>query len=137
MTIALNDSPKGTLLFERLRQRERQQNVYMVVDSGSEVSPIDRELGYLLGMTLLPEEVPQTGEGVGGEIQYVSRSLDLTIDGRAFKAPVAWLITDVASTPLLPGRAVVFDLFDIKFVQAEKRIEFEWRGEGDADETAA
>jgi hypothetical protein len=26
-------------------------------------------------------------------------------------------------------RAVVFDLFDIKFVQAEERIEFEWRGE--------
>jgi Aspartyl protease len=108
----------------------------MVVDSGSEVSLIDRELGYLLGLTLLPEEVPQTGEGVGGEIQYVNRSLDLTIDGRTFKATVAWLISDVAPAPLLLGREVVFDLFDIKFVQAEKRIEFEWRGEGDADEAA-
>lgn len=107
----------------------------MVVDSGSEVSPIDRELGYLLGLTLLPEEVPQTGEGVGGEIRYVNRSLDFTIDGRAFKATVAWLITDVASAPLLLGHEVVFDLFNIKFLQAEKRIEFEWRGEGDAEKT--
>jgi hypothetical protein len=85
---------------------------------------------------LLPEEVPQTGEGVGGEIQYVNRSLDFTIDGHTFKATIAWLITDVASAPLLLGREVVFDLFDIKFVQAEKRIEFEWRGEKDANETA-
>ncbi|PSB41202.1 hypothetical protein C7B77_27625 [Chamaesiphon polymorphus CCALA 037] len=125
--------PLGT----RIGLNGRQQNIYMVVDSGSEVSLIDRELGYLLGMTLLPEEIPRTGEGVGGEIQYVNRSLDLTIDGRAFKAPVAWLISDIAPAPLLLGREVVFDLFDIKFVQAEKRIEFEWRGEGDASETAA
>ena len=29
----------------------------------------------------------------------------------------------------LLGREIVFDLFEIKFVQAEERIEFEWRGE--------
>jgi Aspartyl protease len=130
-----NNEPWNPLYPVKIAHNDRHQNVYMVVDSGSEVSLIDRELGYLLGLTLLPEEVLQTGEGVGGEIQYVNRSLNFTIDGRAFKAPVAWLISDVAA-PLLLGREVVFDLFDIKFVQAEKRIEFEWRGEGDADETA-
>ena len=131
-----NNEPWNPLYPVTIALNERQQNVYMVVDSGSEVSLINRELGYLLGLTLLPEEVLRTGEGVGGEIQYVNRSLDFTIDGHAFKAPVAWLISDVANAPLLLGREVVFDLFDIKFVQAQKRIEFEWRGEADANETA-
>lgn len=131
-----NNEPWNPLYPVTIAFNERQQNIYMVVDSGSEVSLIDRELGYLLGLTLLPEEVPQTGEGVGGEIRYVNRTLDFTIDGHTFKATVAWLITDVVSAPLLLGREVVFDLFDIKFVQAEKRIEFEWRGDGDANETA-
>ena len=59
----------------------------------------------------------------------MKRIIDLTIDGCTFKAPVAWLLTEIANAPLLLGREIVFDLFVIKFVQAEKRIEFEWRGE--------
>jgi hypothetical protein len=34
------------------------------------------------------------------------------------------------NAPLLLGREVVFDSFDLKFVQADERIEFDWRGEG-------
>ena len=39
------------------------------------------------------------------------------------------LDTEIANAPLLLGRETVFDLFDLKFVQAEERVEFEWRGE--------
>ncbi len=67
-------------------------------------------------------------KGVGGEVQYVRRIIDRQIDNRTFQAPVAWLLTELANAPVLLGREVVFDLFDIKFVQAEERIEFEWRG---------
>jgi hypothetical protein len=114
----------------------KQKEMYMTVDSGAEVSLVSREIGDLLGFTVSLGEELETGEGVGGEIEYVTRSLDLTIDGRTFKAPVAWILTENTNAPLLLGREVVFDLFDIKFVQAEERIEFEWRGEKDANQTA-
>jgi Aspartyl protease len=114
----------------------KQKEMYMTVDSGAEVSLVSREIGDLLGFTVSLGEELETGEGVGGEIEYVTRSLDLTIDGHTFKAPVAWILTANTNAPLLLGREVVFDLFDIKFVQAEERIEFEWRGEKDANQTA-
>jgi hypothetical protein len=41
---------------------------------------------------------------------------------------VAWLQTEITDAPLLLGREVVFDLFNIEFIQAEERIEFKWRG---------
>ena len=114
----------------------KQKEMYMTVDSGAEVSLVSREIGDLLGFTVSLGEELETGEGVGGEIEYVTRSLDLTIDGHTFRATVAWILTENTNAPLLLGREVVFDLFDIKFVQAEERIEFEWRGDKDANETA-
>jgi hypothetical protein len=114
----------------------KQKEMYMTVDSGAEVSLVSREIGDLLGFTVSLGEELETGVGVGGEIEYVTRSLDLTIDGHTFKAPVAWILTENTNAPLLLGREVVFDSFDIKFVQAEERIEFEWRGDRDANETA-
>ena len=113
-----------------------QKEMYMTVDSGAEVSLVSREIGDLLGFTVSLGEELETGEGVGGEIEYVIRFLDLTIDNRTFKAPVAWILTENTNAPLLLGREIVFDLFDIKFVQAEERIEFEWRGAEDANEIA-
>ncbi|MCY7337084.1 MAG: hypothetical protein LH613_12875 [Chamaesiphon sp.] len=111
------------------------KEMYMTVDSsGAEVSLVSREIGDLLGFTVSLGEELETGEGVGGEIAYINRSIDLTIDGHTFRATVAWILTENTNAPLLLGREVVFDLFDIKFVQAEERIEFEWRGEKDADE---
>jgi Aspartyl protease len=103
------------------------KEILMVVDSGAQLSLISREVGESLGFTVSKGEPITIDQGVGGEVQYVRRMIDLTIDQRTFQAPVAWLLTDVTNAPLLLGREVIFDLFDIKFVQAEERIEFEWR----------
>jgi Aspartyl protease len=100
----------------------------LCVDSGAQLSLISHEVGKSLGFEVSKGEPITVGEGVGGEVKYVRRLIDMTIDKHTFKAPVAWLITEIASAPLLLGRDVVFDLFDVKFVQAEERIEFEWRG---------
>ncbi|WP_373541227.1 retropepsin-like aspartic protease [Chamaesiphon sp.] len=100
----------------------------MLVDSGAELSLISLDIGKLLGFRLADREILLEGTGVGGEIQYVNREIDLTIDGHDFQAPVAWLQTEIADAPLLLGREVVFDLFNIEFIQAEERIEFKWRG---------
>jgi hypothetical protein len=100
----------------------------MLVDSGAELSLISLEIGKLLGFRLADGEILSDGTGVGGEIQYVTRAVDFTIDGHSFRAPVAWLQTEITDAPLLLGREVVFDLFNIEFIQAEERIEFKWRG---------
>jgi hypothetical protein len=113
----------------------KQKEMSMIVDSGAEISLVSREIGDLLGFTVSLGEELETGEGVGGEIEYVIRSLDLTIDDHTFKAPIAWILTENTNAPLLLGREVVFELFNIKFVQAEERIEFEWRGAENANET--
>jgi Aspartyl protease len=104
------------------------EEILMIVDSGAQLSLISREVGDSLGFEVSRGEPITVGQGVGGEVQYVKRIIDLTIDGLTFKAPVAWLLTEIANAPLLLGREIVFDLFDIKFIQAEERIEFEWRG---------
>jgi hypothetical protein len=101
----------------------------MLVDSGAELSLMSLRIGNLLGFQLADGEILSDGTGIGGEIQYVTRAVDLAIDGHSFKAPVAWLQTEIIDAPLLLGREVVFDLFNIEFIQAEERIEFKWRGE--------
>jgi Aspartyl protease len=115
--------------------RFKQREVLMVVDSGAEIGLISKKLGEELGFSIAYGEKIEIGQGVGGEIEYVNRMVDMSIAGHTFKAPVAWILSDVDDTPLLLGREVVFDLFDIKFVQAEERIEFEWRGDKDANKT--
>jgi Aspartyl protease len=112
--------------------RSKQREVLMVVDSGAEVSLISKTLGEELGFSVAYGEKIEIGQGVGGEIEYINRIIDISIAGHTFKAPVAWILSEVGDTPLLLGREVVFDLFDIKFVKAEERIEFEWRGGQDA-----
>jgi hypothetical protein len=93
------------------------EEILMIVDSGAQLSLISYEVGKSLGFEVSKGEPITIG--------------DMTIDKHTFKAPVAWLITEIANAPLLLGRDVVFDLFDVKFVQAEERIEFEWRGKTD------
>jgi Cauliflower mosaic virus peptidase (A3) len=100
----------------------------MLVDSGAELSLISRDVGNLLGFQVANREIVSEGTGVGGKVEYVTREIDLTIDGNSFKAPVAWLQTEITDAPLLLGREVIFDLFNIEFIQAEERIEFKWRG---------
>jgi DNA-binding transcriptional regulator/RsmH inhibitor MraZ len=38
-------------------------------------------------------------------------------------------IVTLMKSILLLGREIVFELFNIEFIQAEERIEFKWRGE--------
>jgi hypothetical protein len=112
-----------------LSNREIDNEVLMLVDSGAELSLITLEIGKILGLQVAEREILSNGTGVGGAIQYVTREIDMTIDGHSFKAPVAWLQTNITDAPLLLGREVVFDLFNIEFIQAEERIEFKWRGD--------
>jgi hypothetical protein len=110
-----------------LKHQEQQIDTEMVVDSGADVSLISFNLGTDLGFKLADSEVKLGADGVGGRVEYVLRDIQMTVAQHSFAAPVAWLQTKIYPTPLLLGREVVFDLFNIEFRQADGEILFTWR----------
>ena len=107
-----------------LKHYDAQLDVTMLVDSGAEVSLITNKLGKDLGYELADSESTLLAETIGGTVEYVLRNVEMTIDGYAITAPVAWLQKDTGGEQLLLGREVVFDRFNIEFRQAEEKILF-------------
>ncbi|WP_310414152.1 aspartyl protease family protein [Chamaesiphon sp. OTE_8_metabat_110] len=105
-------------------QEARQLNI--LVDSGADFCLMPKQLGIDLGYRVGGEEVMSKAEGVGGEVDYVLRRVELSIDSHTLTVPIAWLQTDDAVECLL-GREVVFDKFDIEFKQRDRQIIFKYR----------
>ncbi len=112
--------------YEVILKATHSSQINILVDSGADISLISRQLGESLGLTKLPEELILEGETVGGNVSYLLRNLEISINSHQFTAPFAWLQTDDCEEILL-GREVVFDLFDIEFKQAEEKIIFKYR----------
>ncbi|GAA6614679.1 hypothetical protein NUACC26_004640 [Scytonema sp. NUACC26] len=100
----------------------------MLVDSGADFSLISLKAGQDLGYTLADGEQTLLAQTVGGTVECVLRKVEMTIDGKSFIAPVAWLQNNTTDVMLL-GREAVFDKFNIEFRQAEEKIIFSWREE--------
>jgi hypothetical protein len=111
-----------------LKNKEFQIEATMVVDSGADFSVISLKAGQELGYALAENEEILVGQAIGGRVEYVLRRIEMTIDGRTFIAPVAWLQNNTADVMLL-GREVVFDKFNIEFRQADEEIVLTWRGD--------
>ncbi len=119
---ASNWQPKYFVTFRY--QTARQLNI--LVDSGADFCLMPKQLGINLGYKVGNEEVMSKAEGVGGEVDYVLRRVELSIDSHTLTVPIAWLQTDDAVECLL-GREVVFDNFDIEFKQRDRQIIFKYR----------
>ena len=113
----------------KLQFRDIETTTIMLVDSGAELSLISLKTGQDLGLSLAYAETVSIAQTIGGRVEYVSRNIEMTIDGHSFIAPVAWLQTDTGGEQLLLGREVVFDKFNIEFRQADEQIIFTWRGD--------
>ncbi|MDJ0511457.1 MAG: retropepsin-like domain-containing protein [Crocosphaera sp.] len=113
----------------KLKHHDREIDVTMLVDSGAEVSLISLKMGQDLGLSLADAESTLLAENVGGNVEYVLRNLEITIDEHTLLAPVAWLQNTIGTEQLLLGREVVFDKFNIEFRQAEEKIIFTWRND--------
>ena len=109
-----------TLSYQETRQLK------ILVDSGADFCLMPKQLGMDLGYKVDAQEVMSKAEGVGGEVDYVLRRVDLSIDSHTLTVPIAWLQTDDAVECLL-GREVVFDKFDIEFKQSDRQIIFKYR----------
>ena len=105
---------------------QQTKTIRMLVDSGADFCLMTKQLGLDLGYQIGTEEVMAKAEGIGGEINYVLREVELSIDGHVFNAPIAWIQAD-AEVDYLLGREVVFDQFDIEFKQVDKKIIFRFR----------
>jgi len=97
----------------------------MLVDSGSDISVIGLSNGQLLGFRHEPDEDIVTLRGIGGTVEGLRRNVTMIIAGHTFDAPILWAQDD--NVPTVFGREIVFDLFDIEFCQADRRVLFRWR----------
>ena len=98
----------------------------LLVDSGADITMFPFEVGQL-GLVVEEGETPDSADGIGGSVPILEREVEVGIDGHRFRIPVAWALIEDA--PLLLGRGVVFDKFDIEFKQAEELVIFRWRGD--------
>lgn len=113
----------------KLKHRNQEITTTMLVDSGAEVSLISFKVGEDLGLRLADAESKLLAETIGGSVEYVTRDVQMTIEGHSFIAPVAWLQSNTGGEQLLLGREIVFDKFNIEFRQADEQIIFTWREE--------
>ncbi len=111
----------------KLKHNQIEIKTTMLVDSGAEVSLISYKMGQDLGYQLADAESTLVAETIGGNVEYVLRNVEFTIDNHQLIAPVAWLQTPTDTEQLLLGREVIFDKFNIEFRQAEEKIIFTWR----------
>ncbi len=99
-----------------------------LIDSGADISCVPYQLGIDIGFEKYLQEVPLKACGLGGEVEYYQRELSIKIDGHKLNIPLAW-VQSGSDMELIIGRAVVFDLFDITFKQADEKLDFKWREE--------
>lgn len=111
-----------TLSYQAARQLK------ILVDSGADFCLMPKQLGVDLGYGVGSEEVMSKAEGIGGEVDYVLRKVDISIDSHNLTVPIAWLQTDDAVECLL-GREIIFDKFDIEFKQRDRQIIFKYRAD--------
>ncbi len=113
----------------KLKNKDQEIEASMLVDSGADITLISFKVGQDVGFYLAEGEAKRGAETVGGNVEYVLREVEMTIDQYTFIATVAWLQNPVDVEQLLLGREVVFDKFNIEFRQADEQIIFTWRGE--------
>jgi len=104
-------------------------NVFALLDSGSDMTLINREMAELLGIDSRKDNLIF---GVSKIPVNVNES-ELTIsfgkghEHYTFKIPVM-IISEHINIPIIIGRTGFFDEFKITFIQSEKRVEFKKAG---------
>src|SRR3989338_3657781 len=99
-----------------------------LIDTGSDrtISYMD-PFGYNLGVGDDCEGEPDEIRGLSGTEMAHSKHIDLFIGDHRFNVPVHWLTRkfDVQKDyPMILGRKIIFDYFDVVFRQKEKLIYF-------------
>ena len=107
----------------KVRALDKEIEIDMLIDSGADCSLISYKTGLKLGLSVSPLEQTLEARGIGGNVQFVIRTLDLTIDNHTLTVPVAWVQNEECTDEII-GRVVIFDYFNIEFRQSEEKIVF-------------
>ena len=94
----------------------------MYIDSGADITTINKTFGNLVGLRLKPKEQKYELNGVGGKEEFVYRDIEIKIVKQVFNIKIAWVQND--NIPLLLGREGVFDKFEIIFKEKFREIIF-------------
>jgi hypothetical protein len=119
-TMKTNDWQPRTMV--QINGKDSRQ-VEMLVDSGADLSLFPKQLGLDIGLSTTQGDIVYEATGVGGNIQYVLRQVEMIVAETLLTTPVAWLQSDL-DTDVLLGRGVIFDMFDIEFKQTSREIVF-------------
>ena len=105
----------------------RSVNVFMLLDSGADLSMLPYSVGETLGMRLdigTRSEVQGIGEGT---VPYVPGEVDLQIGGIVLHVRVGWAL--IEEVPFLLGRLDVFRELVIEFREFENKLVIRHRSE--------
>ena len=99
---------------------KRSLNVFMLLDSGTDLSLIPYSLGETVGIELDIENRSEV-HGIGeGSVPYILSQLKLKIGKVEISARVEWAL--IEEVPFILGRLDIFQKFSIEFREFENRI---------------
>lgn len=99
---------------------KRALNVFMLLDSGADLSLIPYSVGETIGLELDIENKSEL-QGIGeGSVPYLLNDVKLKIDSIEFSARVGWAL--IEEVPFILGRLDVFQYFSVEFREFENRI---------------
>lgn len=111
----------------RVSGPSRSVNVFMLLDSGADLSILPYSAGETIGLVLdisTRSEVQGIGEGA---VPYVLGEVDLQIGGIVLHARVGWSL--IEEVPFLLGRLDVFRELAIEFREFDNKIVIRQRNE--------
>ncbi len=111
----------------RLSGPVRAVNVFMLVDSGADLSILPYSVGETLGLQLdigTRNEVQGIGEGA---VPYLLGAVEVQIGGLALRVRIGWAL--IEEVPFLLGRLDVFGELAIEFREFENKIVIRHRSE--------
>lgn len=102
---------------------EKPIELEMLVDSGADITFLPYKVGLDIGFTRTLGDKIEQAEGVGGDVHYIVKEINIQIDDHKLPITIGWCI-DEEIDDLLLGRQDVFDFFNVEFKQSQGIIIF-------------
>jgi hypothetical protein len=73
----------------------------ILVDSGADTTFLPYTIGIEIGLSKNKGDIVKTAFGVGSQIEYLEKAIDIEIDGRTIEIPVCWCLVPTIDDLLL------------------------------------
>ena len=101
----------------------KKQGIFeFLIDSEADITSIPFDAGRYLGFRLKPDEFVYPMSGIGGNIGYVIRNVEIILAERQLKIRIAWTLS--TKTPYILGQLDVFEHFRIELNRKDLKTVF-------------